>query len=76
MKKDKYYWKELNDAFSYICRTTEVLATKQEFKKRNELCNECEFKKPKLSVHVCTECNCVLEIKQRLKHTQCPLKKW
>jgi hypothetical protein len=76
MKKEKHYWKELNDVFVFICQTTEVLATKEEFKKRNELCNKCEFKKQRLSVHICTECNCVLELKQRLKISECPLKKW
>jgi hypothetical protein len=41
-------------------------------------CNECDKKGfiPITNVAICTECNCVLEVKTKFFTVKCPLQKW
>ena len=44
----------------------------EDFKKRLEICNKCEF----LKDGRCVKCGCFMNIKARWETTKCPIGKW
>jgi len=52
----------------------QFLATTKQAVERMEICRKC----PELRavVYTCTECNCIMPAKVRLKEAWCPIGKW
>lgn len=57
----------LNHIFSG-CKQTSL----EEYKKRLEICNKCEF----LIKGRCEKCGCWINLKARMKSVKCPINKW
>lgn len=51
----------------------EIVAKKEDYKKRIELCEKCDRK---TVLNICKECGCVVVFKARLQSASCPLGKW
>lgn len=43
---------------------------------RIAICNPCEFNKPLMGFGKCSECNCFVYLKTRIKSSVCPKGKW
>ena len=43
---------------------------------RNSICNTCPEKVETLGVDKCNICNCIIKLKVKLTHTNCPINKW
>ena len=43
---------------------------------RHSICNECIEKVSILSIDQCKICNCIIKLKVKLTHTNCPMNKW
>lgn len=65
MAKDVKPWDLINGS----PRSPEELA-----KYRLEICQTCEFYKPK--TNRCAKCGCFMKLKTQLEHAKCPMKKW
>ncbi len=51
-------------------------ASKEEKKKRLDICDACDDTTTVLSKLVCKNCGCVLEWKVTLQNQECPIGKW
>lgn len=52
-----------------------LLASKEEKKQRLDICKKCEFVKNKVLLR-CGKCECLLNLKTKLKEVVCPIGKW
>ncbi len=43
---------------------------------RISICNQCSEKVEVLGVEKCNVCNCIIKLKTKLTHTNCPIDKW
>jgi len=43
---------------------------------RISICNQCPEKVEILGVDKCNVCNCIIKLKTKLTHTNCPIDKW
>ena len=43
---------------------------------RLAICGSCERKKTTLGIDSCSVCGCLIELKARIKSSECPLEKW
>lgn len=54
----------------------QIIVTKEQKQKRNEICDGCDKKIVFMQVAACGVCNCPLSGKTTLTHSKCPLGKW
>ena len=43
---------------------------------RISICNQCPEKVETLGIEKCNVCNCIIKLKTKLTHTNCPIDKW
>lgn len=43
---------------------------------RRSICNQCPEKVETLGIEKCNVCNCIIRLKVKLNHTNCPIDKW
>lgn len=43
---------------------------------RHSICNQCPEKVETLGIEKCNVCNCIIKLKVKLTHTNCPIDKW
>ncbi len=55
------------------------MVPKEEFDRRNKICDECEHKQPdptNMRREMCEVCSCFIFAKTQLKVNECPVGKW
>lgn len=52
------------------------LTDEQEQEKRKVICIDCDKRKTAMNVDYCSECNCILYLKLKIKKHSCPIGKW
>jgi len=48
------------------------IVSEEKQEERRKICDSCDKK----NLGICTECNCVIALKTKMKKTRCPLRKW
>jgi hypothetical protein len=70
---------KINDIANILVNNIkEPLTSNKEYHQRHDICKSCEhYRKFKhFDTHYCNDCNCVIELKARVRYFECPLKKW
>ena len=60
------------DIIHIILDDEAVMTTQEEKTSRILTCNSCEF----LNVDVCSQCECLVDVRASYKEAHCPLGKW
>ena len=76
IKKVKYAAESVKSVAKDVIEGNELTCSNEECLKREEICAKCPHLKDFLGRKQCAECGCILDMKIKLKSTECPLKKW
>lgn len=66
--------KNFSGAMKQAAKDGFKVVDQQEVERRKEICNGCEFFKPK--TNTCAKCGCALVLKNKLQSAHCPIGKW
>ena len=68
--------KKIKEGSEEFSKFSHLFASKEERKKRENLCNSCDMMSTTLGAKQCQECGCLSGPKVAINNQTCPLEKW